>query len=169
MLGRTMNRKTIATGLKTALAAGAMLAAGALATPAAAQTHVKIGLLTCATGPTIGLIIASTEKARCTFHPDVGDNENYSGHIRKFGLEVGVEAGSVIVWAVFSPQQGYAPGSLAGVYVGATAEASLVVGLGANVLIGGSKKQFALQPLSVQAQAGVNIAVGVGELDLTKR
>jgi hypothetical protein len=169
MLGRTMNRKTIATGLKTALAAGAMLAAGALATPAAAQTHVKIGLLTCATGPTIGLIIASTEKARCTFHPDVGDNENYSGHIRKFGLEVGIEAGSVIVWAVFSPQQGYAPGSLAGVYVGATAEASLVVGLGANVLIGGSKKQFALQPLSVQAQAGVNIAVGVGELDLTKR
>jgi hypothetical protein len=169
MLGRTMNRKTIATGLKTALAAGAMLAAGALATPAAAQTHVKIGLLTCATGPTIGLIIASTEKARCTFHPDVGENENYSGHIRKFGLEVGVEAGSVIVWAVFSPQQGYAPGSLAGVYVGATAEASLVVGLGANVLIGGSKKQFALQPLSVQAQAGVNIAVGVGELDLTKR
>jgi hypothetical protein len=169
MLGRTMNRKTIATGLKTALAAGAMLAAGALATPAAAQTHVKIGLLTCATGPTIGLIIASTEKARCTFHPDVGDNENYSGHIRKFGLEVGVEAGSVIVWAVFSPQQGYAPGSLAGVYVGATAEASLVVGLGANVLIGGSQKQFALQPLSVQAQAGVNIAVGVGELDLTKR
>jgi hypothetical protein len=169
MLGRTMNRKTIATGLKTALAAGAMLAAGALATPAAAQTHVKIGLLTCATGPTIGLIIASTEKARCTFHPDVGDNENYSGHIRKFGLEVGVEAGSVIVWAVFSPQQGYAPGSLAGVYIGATAEASLVVGLGANVLIGGSKKQFALQPLSVQAQAGVNIAVGVGELDLTKR
>jgi hypothetical protein len=169
MLGRTMNRKTIATGLKTALAAGAMLAAGALATPAAAQTHVKIGLLTCATGPTIGLIIASTEKARCTFHPDVGDNENYSGHIRKFGLEVGVEAGSVIVWAVFSPQQGYAPGSLAGVYVGATAEASLVVGLGANVLVGGSKKQFALQPLSVQAQAGVNIAVGVGELDLTKR
>jgi hypothetical protein len=169
MLGRTMNGKTIATGLKTAIAAGAMLAAGALATPATAQTHVKIGLLTCATGPTIGLIIASTEKARCTFHPDVGENENYSGHIRKFGLEVGVEAGSVIVWAVFSPQQGYAPGSLAGVYIGATAEASLVVGLGANVLIGGSKKQFALQPLSVQAQAGVNIAVGVGELDLTKR
>ena len=164
-----MNGKKIATGLKAAFAAGAMLAAGAIATPAAAQTHVKIGVLTCATGPTIGLIIASTEKARCSFHPDVGNDENYSGHIRKFGLEVGVEAGSVIVWVVFSPQQGYAPGSLAGVYVGGTAEASIVVGLGANVLVGGSQKQFALQPLSVQAQAGLNIAVGVGELDLTKR
>jgi hypothetical protein len=169
MLGRNMNGTKIAAGMKAAVAAAAMLAAGAIAAPAAAQSHVKVGLLTCATGPTIGLIIASTEKARCTFHPDVGNDENYSGHIRKFGLEVGIEAGSLIVWAVFSPQQGYAPGSLAGVYVGATAEASLVVGLGANILIGGSQKQFALQPLSVQAQAGVNIAVGVGELDLTKR
>jgi hypothetical protein len=164
-----MNGKKIFAGLKAAFAAGAMLAAGAAATPAAAQSHVKIGLLTCATGPSIGLIVASSEKARCTFHPDVGQDENYSGHIRRFGLDVGVTAGSVIVWAVFSPQSGYAPGSLAGVYVGATAEASIVVGLGANVLIGGSQKQFALQPLSVQAQAGFNLAVGVGELDLTKR
>ena len=70
---------------------------------------------------------------------------------------------------MFSPQSGYAPGSLAGVYIGASAEATVVVGLGANVLVGGSQKQFALQPLSVQAQTGLNLAVGVTELDLTKR
>jgi hypothetical protein len=137
--------------------------------PASAQSHVKIGVLTCATGPEIGLIIASTEKAKCVFHPDVGNEERYSGHIRKLGLDVGITAGSVIIWAVFSPQSGYAPGSLAGVYVGASAEATVVVGLGANVLVGGSQKQFALQPLSIQAQTGLNLAVGVTELDLSKR
>jgi hypothetical protein len=152
-------------------AAAATVAALVSLTPlsASAQSHVKIGVLTCATGPSIGLIIASTEKAHCSFHPDVGHPEQYTGHIRKFGLDVGITAGSVIIWAVFSPQSGYAPGSLAGVYVGASAEATVVVGLGANVLVGGSQKQFALQPLSVQAQTGLNLAVGVTELDLSKR
>jgi hypothetical protein len=154
-----------------AVAAAAMVAAsvGVAPLPASAQSHVKVGVLTCATGPSIGLIIASTEKAHCSFHPDVGNPEQYTGHIRKFGIDIGITAGSVIIWAVFSPQSGYAPGSLAGVYIGASAEATVVVGLGANVLVGGSQKQFALQPLSVQAQTGLNLAVGVTELDLTKR
>jgi hypothetical protein len=154
-----------------AVAAAAMVAAsvGVAPLPALAQSHVKVGVLTCATGPSIGLIIASTEKAHCSFHPDVGNPEQYTGHIRKFGIDIGITAGSVIIWAVFSPQSGYAPGSLAGVYIGASAEATVVVGLGANVLVGGSQKQFALQPLSVQAQTGLNLAVGVTELDLTKR
>jgi hypothetical protein len=157
--------------LGRAVGAAAMVAAsvGAAPPPASAQSHVKIGVLTCATGPSIGLIIASTKKAHCSFHPDVGNPEQYTGHIRKFGIDIGITAGSVIIWAVFSPQSGYAPGSLAGVYAGASAEATVVVGLGANVLVGGSRKQFALQPLSVQAQTGLNLAVGVTELDLTKR
>ncbi|MFL1875705.1 DUF992 domain-containing protein [Hansschlegelia beijingensis] len=146
-----------------------LLMAISAATPASAQSSVKIGLLTCTTGPQIGEIVFSKAKTRCTFHPDVGEDENYHGEIRKYGLDVGVEARSVIVWAVFSPQTGYAPGSLAGVYVGATADATIGVGLGANVLVGGSNKQFALQPLSLQTQAGFNIAVGVGELVLTER
>jgi hypothetical protein len=155
--------------LRAAAAAMAAALVGLAPPSASAQSHIKIGVLTCATGPEIGLIIASTQKAHCSFHPDVGNPEQYTGHIRKFGLDVGVTAGSIIIWAVFSPQSGYAPGSLTGVYVGASAEATAVVGLGANVLVGGSQKQFALQPISVQAQTGVNLAIGVTELDLTKR
>ncbi|MGB9657775.1 MAG: DUF992 domain-containing protein, partial [Pseudolabrys sp.] len=55
---------------------------------------------------------------------------------------------------------------LAGKYVGATAEASIAAGLGANVLVGGSDRTIALQPLSVQGQAGLNVAAGVAELIL---
>jgi hypothetical protein len=57
-------------------------------------------------------------------------------------------------------------GALSGDYVGATGEATVAVGLGANVLIGGSNRQIALQPVSVSGQVGLNLAVGVADLRL---
>ena len=41
------------------------------------------------------------------------------------------------------------------------------LGGGANVLVGGSNQTLTLQPVSVQAQTGVNIAVGVSQFSLT--
>jgi len=58
------------------------------------------------------------------------------------------------------------PGFLAGDYVSASGEATLIAGLGANVLVGGSNRTIALQPLSVSGQIGLNLAVGVSELRL---
>jgi hypothetical protein len=81
------------------------------------------------------------------------------------GLNLGVTSGGVIVWAVFANTNRYA-GMLAGTYVGASAEASVAVGLGANVLVGGSNESVALQPLSVQGQIGFNVAAGVSDLRL---
>ena len=40
------------------------------------------------------------------------------------------------------------------------------LGVGANALVGGSSKNIILQPLSVQAQQGLNIAAGVAALQL---
>jgi len=57
-------------------------------------------------------------------------------------------------------------GELAGTYAGATAEATIGVGLGAHILVGGSNQTIALQPVSVQGQVGVNLAVGFAELEL---
>ena len=42
----------------------------------------------------------------------------------------------------------------------------MIGGLGANVLIGGFRKSINLQPLSIQAQTGLNIAGGIGSLTL---
>ena len=72
----------------------------------------------------------------------------------------------MIVWAVLSSVQGFPVGALAGTYGGVSAEATVGLGLGANVLIGGSNRNFALQPLSVQGQVGLDIAIGVTRLDL---
>jgi hypothetical protein len=57
-------------------------------------------------------------------------------------------------------------GGLRGSYVGATADAALGIGGGAKVLVGGSNNTIALQPVSVQGQTGLNLAVGVAELSI---
>src|SRR4029079_3515313 len=60
-------------------------------------------------------------------------------------------------------------GVLAGGYGGATAEATIGGGLGANVLVGGLQRSIALQPVSVGAQRGLNAAAGIGGLELYAR
>ena len=54
----------------------------------------------------------------------------------------------------------------AGDYVGASAGVTAAVGAGANLLVGGSSQAFTLQPLSLQTQTGLNLAVGVSQFQL---
>jgi Protein of unknown function (DUF992) len=69
------------------------------------------------------------------------------------------------VWSVYAPTvRRY--GALAGHYAGASAEATVGAGVGVNALIGGSNRTVMLQPVSVQGQEGLNLAVGVAGLDL---
>ena len=89
-----------------------------------------------------------------------------TGTIKKYGVDIGFTQNAVILWAVVSTSDKFTPGDLAGSYGGVTAEAAWAVGLGANVLLGGSKKGFALQPLSVQGYNGINLAAGVTEVEL---
>ena len=139
-----------------------------IAAPAAAQTNqTKAGVLTCRTSASIGLIVGSHQKLSCRFTPDAGGPpETYIGHINRVGLDVGVRAGGAMVWAVLAPINGVPHGALAGRYVGASGSVSVGVGANANVLVGGSHRSFALQPLSVEGQAGVNLALGVAGLTL---
>ena len=103
---------------------------------------------------------------QCEFNPDLpGPRETYFGTISKFGLDIGATSGGQMVWAVYAPSS-RGPGVLAGTYTGATAEATVAVGLGANALIGGSNRTVALQPLSVTGQTGLNLAAGVASLEL---
>jgi len=131
-----------------------------------AQGRVQAGTLVCNTSIELGVIIGSREALNCTFTPSVpGPSQSYSGTITKLGLDLGATTRGVIVWLVYAPTSLRA-GELAGNYAGATAEATIGAGLGANVLVGGSNQTFALQPVSVQGQAGVNLAVGFAELQL---
>ena len=152
----------------SALAAVAAVAAMALPAPTMAQVRerTKVGALTCDISGGIGLIITSKKEVACMFTPSQpGPREVYTGSITKFGLDLGATAGGEMVWAVYAPTTRRF-GALAGHYGGATAEATVGAGVGANVLVGGSNRTVTLQPISVQGQAGLNLAVGVAGLDL---
>jgi hypothetical protein len=71
-----------------------------------------------------------------------------------------------MLWAVFAPVNGYYRGALAGAYAGVSGDVAIGLGLGANVLVGGSRRSIALQPLSVEGNVGVDVTLGVSRLRL---
>lgn len=152
----------------SALAVLAVVAAVASPAPSMAQSRerTKAGTLTCDISAGIGLIITSKKEVTCMFTPSQpGPREVYTGSITKFGLDLGATAGGEMVWAVYAPtNRGF--GALAGHYGGASAEATVGAGLGANLLVGGNNRTVTLQPVSVQGQAGLNVAAGVAGLEL---
>lgn len=141
------------------------LAVGQQAQAQASSAGVKIGTLSCHESSGWGFIFGSSREVRCTFSN--GQRvERYEGSISKFGVDVGYQQSGVIVWGVIAPNTDPGPGALEGHYGGATAGGSFGVGLGANVLIGGSTKTIALQPVSIEGSTGLNVAAGIGELTL---
>ena len=78
-----------------------------------------------------------------------------------------MQAGAAIAWAVLAPTTQLGAGALAGTYAGVSADAAAGLGVGANALVGGSNNTVTLQPLSVEGQVGVSVALGVSALTLT--
>ncbi len=149
------------------IAAAAMLATASLAA-APAGAEVKLGILDCSIDGGTGYVIGSHKGLTCTYRPSKGGHaETYTGMISKLGVDLGVTHQGSLQWAVLALSgRDYEPGKLAGKYLGVNAEASVVTGGGANVLVGGFKRSFSLQPLSVQAQTGLNVAVAVTSIEL---
>lgn len=141
---------------------------GAISPANAAPQRAKVGTLSCDISGGVGLIITSKKQVKCLFTPGgrKGPREVYMGSITKFGLDIGATTGGRMVWAVYASTDSPRRAALAGHYGGASAEATVGAGLGANVLVGGSNRTVALQPLSVQGQTGLNLAIGVAGLDL---
>jgi len=147
------------------IVAAAMAIAGvATVSPAQAQ-YVQSGLLVCDIHGGVGLIVTSKRQLVCSFTNAVGESEMYTGVINRVGLDLGATAGGRLLWAVFAPSGSSPRGALAGVYIGASVEATAGLGIGANVLFG-SERAIALQPVSVQGQTGLNAAAGIAGLQL---
>jgi hypothetical protein len=145
----------------------AMVGALAFAAPAQAAPHgVKVGELTCHVASGWGFVFGSSKDLRCNFRPNGHMGEHYTGSISKFGVDIGYTEGGELIWGVFAPSSDVRAGALEGDYAGASASATVGVGLGANVLIGGLDKSFALQPLSVEGNRGLNVAAGIGSISL---
>ena len=159
-------------GAATLLASTAVFLQVQAETPAAAGTPeaatksgVNVGSLTCNVAGGTGFVFGSSKTLNCILARTDGVAERYEGTIKRFGVDIGFTKEAHVVWLVFAPGN-IGPGALAGAYAGPTAAASVGVGVGANVLIGGSNKQVALQPVSVEGNIGLNVAAGVAEIEL---
>jgi len=152
-------------GLKVA---GAALLGVALSLPAQAQRPgwEQSGTLNCDVSGGIGFVVGSQRQVNCLFTPSYpAPPEQYVGTITKVGLDVGFTAGGQLAWEVLISTT-RRRGVLAGSYAGASAEATVGAGLGANLLVGGNDRSVALQPLSIQGQVGLNVAAGIAEIAL---
>lgn len=156
--------------------AGAAMAADALVAAPAPAYHeadkyggVKIGYLTCDVDGGVGYVVGSAKAAECSFSSTVGSEpvDTYGATIRKVGVDLGFTTKGKLVWAVFAPTAGYHQGSLGGLYQGATVEATVGAGIGANVLVGGTAGSIQLQPVSVTGQLGLNLAATGTSVTLT--
>src|SRR4051794_21795261 len=127
----------------------------------------QIGMLTCKLNPSIGFVIFGHQSMECRFtQSNRFPPQFYEGALNTVGIDIGVSAGGVLGWAVFAPTAGPPPGALAGEYVGATGEIGVGLGAGVNVLIGGSGRSFALQPVSLEGSVAINVTLGLSGLQL---
>jgi hypothetical protein len=127
--------------------------------------RVQLGVLECRGGATVGFIVGSVTNLGCVLRGN-GYEDRYVATIRKVGLDIGITQETALAWAVYAPVARLAAGDLSGEYAGVQGSASVGVGLGGNVLVGGSANSIALQPLSVQGQIGLNVAAGLESLEL---
>jgi hypothetical protein len=129
---------------------------------------VKVGTLTCHEASGWGLVFSSSHSLRCVFSGSEKGAKpvHFTGEIKKYGVDIGYQANAIILWAVASTSDKFTPGDIAGKYAGATADVAWAAGLGANILVGGSKSGIALQPVSVEGLNGANLAAGLAEVEL---
>ncbi len=161
---------------KLTLTAAAMMASTAIGVSAVAADnetvdHAEIGSLNCDVSDGSGFVFGSTRELTCTFNPveEALADETYVGEIKRWGIDIGETQNGQMSWLVFAPTESeYSEGGLNGSYKGVSAEATLFVGLGANLMVGGSEDTLALQPLSLNTQNGANFALGVGEINLQR-
>ncbi|RQH15739.1 DUF992 domain-containing protein [Bradyrhizobium sp. RP6] len=136
----------------------------------ASAERFRVGRLLCFSEPRVGLVLGSTQALRCVFDGLRPPRQyTYEGRIRRVGLDLGVTSAGTLSWAVFARTSRLGAGTLRGSYVGASGNFAFGPGLGANVLIGGSRRSIMLQPISIERSIGLNLAAGVSHLTLGPR
>jgi hypothetical protein len=128
---------------------------------------VRAGVLQCQGGQNVGFVVGSVASLECVFQSEGRRPEPYLATIHRLGLDLGVTQMTQLSWAVNAPTNRVGRGDLSGNYGGVGANASVGVGFGGNFLVGGPQNSYALQPISVQGQTGLNVAAGIADLELT--
>jgi hypothetical protein len=127
---------------------------------------VRAGVLQCQGGQNVGFVVGSVTSLECVFQSEGRRPEPYIATVRRYGVDLGFTDQTRFSWAVNAPSASIGRGDLAGNYGGVGANASVGVGFGGNFLVGGPANSYALQPISLQGQTGLNVAAGIADIEL---
>jgi len=130
---------------------------------------VTLGMLTCRLTQDTNVVVFSKERFDCVYQEAGGGRGHYLGEISKIGADLQLKSDQMLKWAVLAPSSISGPDVIEGRYVGGSAEATALAGLGARVLVGGSRNQITLQPVSVSGQTGIGASATLDALRLTYR
>jgi hypothetical protein len=133
---------------------------------ASALPQTRAGILQCQGGQNVGFVVGSVTSLECVFQSEGRRPEPYIATVRRYGVDLGFTDQTRFSWAVNASSGRVGRGDLAGNYGGVGANASVGVGFGGNFLVGGPQNSFALQPISVQGQTGLNVAAGIADIEL---
>ena len=149
------------------LAATASLAATGAGVAQDGEARIEFGVLRCEMTGRTNLVIVSETQFACVFdHAGDRPDEGFTAVIDKLGVDLSLKAEEVLVWGVLAPSLDAPVAGLEGTYVGVGADAALGAGIGANALVGGMEKSFALQPVSVTGSEGIGATLAVQALEL---
>ena len=127
---------------------------------------VRAGILQCEGGQNVGFVVGSVTNLECVFQSEGRRPEPYVATVRRYGVDLGFTQQTQFSWAVNAPAGRVGRNGLTGNYGGVGANASVGVGFGGNFLVGGPQNSYALQPISVQGQTGLNVAAGIANIEL---
>ena len=127
---------------------------------------LRAGILQCQGGQNVGFVVGSVTSFECVFQSEGRRPEPYTATVRRYGVDLGFTDQTRFSWAVNAPSGQVGRGDLAGNYGGVGANASVGVGFGGNFLVGGPANSYALQPISLQGQTGLNVAAGIADIEL---
>ena len=159
------SRMTLIAGVVLALVLGLAIDTQS----ARAQGEVELGYLRCDVAGGVSFIFGSTRNVDCVFETtDRSFEQRFTGKIKRYGIDIGFVKSGVMLWTVLaSVKFDLDKSSMEGSYLQASAEVSAVYGAGVTVLVGGNGLK--LVPVSVSGFKGLNVAVGIGTLDLRAR
>lgn len=154
------------------VALATLLAVHALPSSAEMESNsiARIGILHCKQIPGRGfnIIIHSESVFDCVLISPEG-RERYVGEAGiGFGIDLEWTRDKTISYSVLAYEGSSVIGdhALAGTYIGAKASAGVVVGAGAQVLVGGGSNNISLQPLALESYSGLGATAGIGYLSL---
>jgi len=154
-------------GISMTLIASLLAAIPAYAGNSTAGT--KIGVLTCNSVPGSGLnlLIHSTVDLKCKFESTDGSGtEHYVGETGiGLGIDINYNLERHLIFTVFAADTARGNHKLAGKFGGAGGSATVGVGVGAQVLVGGSNRSVSLQPV-IEGSSGFGVSGGLTYLFL---